>query len=97
MVMSINNSKLVKQAINEELETLNSNIKKVANILANKNTPYAVGVNAEKLLTLFTQIKDTFEKEEELEKINALIEKLPLLYLQIRKLKLGVRNENKNN
>lgn len=97
MVMSINNSKLVKQAINEELETLNSNMEKVANILANKNTPYAVGVNAEKLLTLFTQIKATFEKEEELEKINALIEKLPLLYLQIRKLKLGVRNENKNN
>lgn len=92
MVMSINNSKLVKQAINEELETLNSNMEKVANILANKNTPYAVGVNAEKLLTLFTQIKDTFEKEEELEKINALIEKLPLLYLQIRK--LGVKNEN---
>lgn len=97
MVMSINNSKLVKQAINEELETLNSNMEKVANILANKNTPYAVGVNAEKLLTLFTQIKDTFEKEEELEKINALIEKLPLLYLQIRKLKLGVRNEIKSN
>lgn len=97
MVMSINNSKLVKQAINEELETLNSNMEKVANILANKNTPYSVGVNAEKLLTLFTQIKDTFEKEEELEKINALIEKLPLLYLQIRKLKLGVRNENKSN
>lgn len=95
MVMSINNSKLIKQAINEELETLNSNMEKVANILANKNTPYAVGVNAEKLLTLFTQIKDTFEKEEELEKINALIEKLPLLYLQIRK--LGVRNEIKSN
>ncbi len=97
MVMSINNSKLIKQAINEELETLNSNMEKVANILANKNTPYAVGVNAEKLLTLFTQIKATFKKEEELEKINALIEKLPLLYLQIRKLKLGVRNENKSN
>lgn len=90
MVMSINNSKLIKQAINEELETLNSNMEKVANILANKNTPYAVGVNAEKLLTLFTQIKATFEKEKELGKINALIEKLPLLYLQIRKLKLGV-------
>ena len=87
----------MKQYIVEELETLNSNMEKVANILANKNTPYAVGVNAEKLLTLFTQIKATFEKEEELEKINALIEKLPLLYLQIRKLKLGVRNENKNN
>ncbi len=80
------------QAIKEELETLDSNMEKVANILSNKSTPYAVGVNAEKLLTLFTQIKDTFEKEEELEKINALIEKLPLLYLQIRKLGIGVQN-----
>jgi hypothetical protein len=86
----------MKQYIVEELETLNSNMEKVANILANKNTPYAVGVNAEKLLTLFTQIKDTLEKEEELEKINALIEKLPLLYLQINKLQDQISNNDEN-
>mgnify|MGYP001770844967 CR=1 FL=1 len=87
----------MKQYIVEELETLNSNMEKVANILANKNTPYAVGVNAERLLRLFTQIKDTFEKEEKLEKINALIEKLPLLYLQINKLQDQISNDDDEN
>ena len=44
----------------------------------------------------FQGLNESLERKvEELEKINALIEKLPLLYLQIRK--LGVRNEIKSN
>ena len=65
-----------KQAIIEELETLDSNMEKVANILANKKTPYAVGINAEKLLSILNKL--------------SIIQRLPLLYLQIHK--LGVQN-----
>lgn len=89
MVMSINNSKLIKQAINEELETLNSNMEKVANILANKKTPYFTGVNAEKLLETFVKVKNHLLNDKANNKLS-IIQRLPLLYLQIHK--LGVQN-----
>ncbi len=78
------------QAIAEELETLDSNMEKVANILANKNTPYFTGINAEKLLETFVKVKNHLLNDKANNKL-ALVEKLPLLYLQINK--LGTPNE----
>lgn len=77
------------QAIKDEIETLDSNIQKVANILANKKTPYFAGINAEKLLITFLKVKDCLINPNTNNKL-ALIEKLPLLYLQIHK--LGVQS-----
>ncbi|RXK05374.1 hypothetical protein [Halarcobacter bivalviorum] len=81
-----------KQAIEEELETLDSNMEKVANILANKKTPYFTGINAEKLLETFVKVKDYLLDDKAKNRL-ALVEKLPLLYLQINKLKIGAPNE----
>lgn len=78
------------QAIKEELETLDSNMEKVANILANKKTPYFTSINAEKLLETFVKVKDYLLNPKAKNKL-ALVEKLPLLYLQINK--LGTPNE----
>lgn len=78
------------KAIKEELQTLESNIEKVANILANKKTPYFTGVNAEKLLKTFVKMKNHLLDDKAKNKL-ALVEKLPLLYLQINK--LGSPNE----
>lgn len=78
-----------KQAIKEELQTLESNIEKVANILANKKTPYAVGINAEKLLSILIKIKNYLLDRDANNKLS-IIQRLPLLYLQIHK--LGVQN-----
>lgn len=80
------------QAIAEELETLDSNMEKVANILANKKTPYFTGVNAEKLLETFIKVKNYLLDDKANNKL-ALVQKLPLLYLQINKLKIGAPNE----
>lgn len=80
------------QAIAEELETLDSNIQKVANILANKKTPYFTGVNAEKLLETFVKVKNYLLNPKAKNRL-VLVEKLPLLYLQINKLKIGASNE----
>ncbi|PHO13326.1 hypothetical protein CPG38_03780 [Malaciobacter marinus] len=80
------------QAIAEELETLDSNMEKVANILANKNTPYFTGINAEKLLEIFVKVKNHLLDDKAKNRL-ALVEKLPLLYLQINKLKAGSPNE----
>jgi len=76
------------QAIAEELETLDSNMEKVANILANKKTLYFTGVNAEKLLKIFVKVKNHLLNPKAKNRL-ALVEKLPLLYLQINKLKAG--------
>lgn len=78
------------KAIEEELQTLESNIKKVAIILANKKTPYFTGINAEKLLETFIKVKNYLLNDKANNKL-ALVEKLPLLYLQINK--LGTPNE----
>ncbi|WP_419782880.1 hypothetical protein [Malaciobacter marinus] len=80
------------QAIKEELQTLKSNIEKVANILANKKTPYFTSINAEKLLETFVKVKDYLLNPKAKNRL-ALIERLPLLYLQINKLKIGAPNE----
>lgn len=78
------------QAIAEELETLDSNMEKIANILANKKTPYFTSINAEKLLETFVKVKDYLLNDKAKNRL-ALVEKLPLLYLQINK--LGTPNE----
>ncbi len=80
------------QAIAEELETLDSNMEKVANILANKKTPYFTSINAEKLLKTFVKVKNHLLNPKAKNRL-ALVEKLPLLYLQINKLKAGSPNE----
>lgn len=80
------------RAIKEELKTLDSNIQKVANILAYKKTPYFTGINAEKLLETFVKVKNHLLDDKAKNKL-ALVEKLPLLYLQINKLKIGTPNE----
>lgn len=77
------------QAIKDEIETLDSNIQKVANILANKKTPYFTGINAEKLLQTFLKVKDCLINPNTNNKLS-IIQRLPLLYLQINK--LGVQN-----
>ncbi len=76
------------QAIKEELQTLESSIEKVANILANKKTPYFTAINAEKLLETFVKVKNHLLNPKAKNRL-ALVEKLPLLYLQINKLKAG--------
>lgn len=78
------------QAIVDEVKTLDSNIQKVANILANKKTPYFTGINAEKLLKTFVKVKNHLLNDKAKNRL-ALVEKLPLLYLQINK--LGTPNE----
>ena len=80
------------QAIKEELQTLESNIEKVANILANKKTPYFTDINAEKLLEIFVKVKNHLLDDKAKNRL-ALVEKLPLLYLQINKLNAGGPNE----
>jgi len=82
------------QAIKDEIETLDYNIQKVDNILANEKTPYSVGINAEKLLSILNKIKNYLLNKNVNNKL-LFIQRLPLLYLQIHK--LGVRNENKSN
>lgn len=76
------------QAIKEELQTLESSIEKVADILANKKTPYFTAINAEKLLETFVKVKNHLLNPKAKNRL-ALVEKLPLLYLQINKLKAG--------
>jgi len=82
------------QAIKEEIDTLDSNIETVANILANdKNLPYLTGINAEKLLSTFIKIKNhLLDKNANVNNKLVIIQKLPLLYLQIHK--IGVSNDN---
>lgn len=78
------------QAIVDEVKTLDSNMEKVANILANKKTPYFTSINAEKLLETFVKVKNHLLNDKAKNRL-ALVEKLPLLYLQINK--LGAPNE----
>lgn len=86
----------MKEYISDEIETLNDNIEIVASLLKDVNIPFLAATNAEKLLTMFIQIRDLFEDEEvQLEKKNVILEKLPLLYLQITYIKNQI-NENVN-
>ncbi len=83
--------------VSEEIKTLEENIEIVASLLKNGNIPFLVGKNAEKLLTMLIQIKNLFKNEnEKIEKKVAIIQKLPLLYLQINFIKLQIKSKVKN-
>lgn len=84
MVMKIEPKDDIELAIWDEIETLNENIEIVASLLKDENIPFLVGKNAEELLTMLIQIKNIFkDKNEKIEKKVVILEKLPLLYLQI--------------
>lgn len=86
----------MKEYISDEIETLNDNIKIVASLIKDVNIPFLAAINAEKLLNMLIQIRDLFEDEKvQLEKKNVILEKLPLLYLQITHIKNQI-NENVN-
>ena len=85
-------------AISDEIETLNENIEIVASLLKDVNIPFLAATNAEKLLTMFIRIRDLFEDEnEKIEKKVAIIQKLPLLYLQIAYIKNQIKLESEAN
>ena len=84
MVMRIEPKDDIELAIWDEIETLNENIEIVASLLKDKNIPFLAAKNAQELLTMFVQIKNLFkDKNEKIEKKMTILEKLPLLYLQI--------------
>ena len=102
MVMKIEPKDGIELAIWDEIETLNENIEIVASLLKDENIPFLVGKNAEELLSMLIQIKNIFKDEnEKIEKKVAIIQKLPLLYLQINFIKLQIKskveNEKSNN
>ena len=102
MVMKLEPKDDIELAIWDEIETLNENIEIVASLLKDENIPFLVGKNAEELLTMLIQIKNLFKNEnEKIEKKVAIIQKLPLLYLQINFIKLQIKskveNEKSNN
>lgn len=85
----------MKEYISDEIETLNDNINIVANLLKSVKIPFLAAQNAEELLEMLIKIKTMFENEEvELERKNAVLEKLPLLYLQIPFIKGQINNNN---
>ena len=86
---------IAQLAISDEIETLNENIEIVASLLKDVNIPFLAATNAEKLLTMFVQIKNLFkDKNEKIEKKVAIIQKLPLLYLQIAYIKNRIKSES---
>lgn len=85
----------MKEYISDEIETLNDNINIVANLLKSEGIPFLAAKNAEELLEMLIKIKTMFENEEvEIEKKNSILEKLPLLYLQIPFIKNQINNNN---
>lgn len=94
MVMHIKTkTDIASCAISDEIETLNENIEIVASLLKDVNIPFLAATNAEKLLTMFIRIRDLFEDEnEKIEKKVAIIQKLPLLYLQISFIKEQIKS-----
>ncbi len=86
---------IAQLAISDEIETLNENIEIVASLLKDVNITFLAATNAEKLLTMFVQIKNLFkDKNEKIEKKVAIIQKLPLLYLQIAYIKNQIKSES---
>ncbi len=86
---------MAQLAISDEIETLNDNIEIVASLLKDVNIPFLAATNAEKLLAMFIQIRDLFEDEnEKIEKKVAIIQKLPLLYLQIAYIRKQIKSES---
>ncbi len=96
MVMRIepkDDIQLIQLAIKDEIETLEENIEIVASLLKDKNIPFLAAKNAQELLTMFVQIKNLFKDEnEKIEKKVAIIQKLPLLYLQINFIKDQIKS-----
>jgi hypothetical protein len=93
MVMRIEPKDDIELAIWDEIETLNENIEIVASLLKDQNIPFLAARNAEELLEMLIKIKTMFENEEvELEKKVAILEKLPLLYLQINFIKQQIKS-----
>jgi hypothetical protein len=85
----------MREHIADEINTLNANIEIVANFLTIDDIPYLTAKNAEKLLNVFTNIKKMFEDENESDlKKNAILEKLPLLYLQINSIRMQIKSLN---
>lgn len=93
MVMKIEPKDDIKLAIWDEIETLNENIEIVASLLKDENIPFLAARNAQELLTMFVQIKNLFKDgNEKIEKKVAIIQKLPLLYLQINFIKEQIKS-----
>ena len=93
MVMKLEPKDDIELAIWDEIETLNENINIVANLLKSVEIPFLAAKNAEELLEMLIRIKEMFENEEvELEKKVAILEKLPLLYLQINFIKQQIKS-----
>ena len=95
MVMKIEPKDDIQLAIKDEIETLEENIEIVGSLLKDENIPFLVGKNAEELLTMLIQIKNLFKFKDENEKIEkkvAIIQKLPLLYLQINFIKQQIKS-----
>lgn len=92
MVMKIKPKDDIELAIWDEIETLNENIEIVASLLKDENIPFLAAKNAQELLEMLIKIKTMFENEEiEIEKKNSILEKLPLLYLQIAFIKEQIK------
>lgn len=84
MVMKIEPKDDIQLAIKDEIQTLNENIEIVASLLKDMNIPFLAHKNGEELLAMFIQIKNLFkDKNEKIEKKVVILEKLPLLYLQV--------------
>ena len=93
MVMKIEPKDDIQLAIKDEIETLEENIEIVASLLKDENIPFLPARNAEELLTMFVQIKNLFKDgNEKIEKKVAIIQKLPLLYLQINFIKEQIKS-----
>lgn len=93
MVMKIEPKDDIELAISDEIQTLNENIEIVASLLKDMNIPFLAHKNGEELLAMFIQIKNLFKDEKVgLEKKVAIIEKLPLLYLQINFIKQQIKS-----
>lgn len=82
-------------AISDEIETINENIEIVASLIKDVNIPFLAGKNGQELLAMFIQIKNIFKnKNEKIEKKVAIIQKLPLLYLQIAYIRKQIKSES---
>lgn len=96
MVMKIEKIELkdrIELAIWDEFETLNENIEIVTSLLKDENIPFLAARNAQELITMFVQIKNLFkDKNEKIEKKMTILEKLPLLYLQINFIKQQIKS-----
>ena len=77
----------MKIYITDEILTINKNIKKIADRLStNKISTYGISV-AEAVAELLYKAKNLLENEETAkEKVDEVIQNLPLLYLQISKI-----------